>query len=149
MEDKFWNKVSIKTDDTCWEWQSYINYDGYGIYRINNKAYRVHRLAYELYHNRPIIEGMIILHSCDNRKCCNPHHLSEGTKNDNSLDMINKGRSCKGENIKTSKLKKDDVIKIRNLYNENYTYTSLATQYNVSVYTIYCIVQKKTWRHIE
>ena len=34
-----------------------------------------------------------VLHSCDNRKCCNPAHFFVGTANDNIQDMVKKGRN--------------------------------------------------------
>lgn len=38
-------------------------------------------------------KGLSLLHSCDNRKCCNVDHLSLGTHSQNMLDMITKGRA--------------------------------------------------------
>jgi hypothetical protein len=35
---------------------------------------------------------MCVLHKCDRRACVNPDHLFTGTKKDNTLDMMRKGR---------------------------------------------------------
>jgi hypothetical protein len=148
MNDTFWDKVDVKSNDECWEWKLANNKYGYGSVSINNKTYRAHRIAYELYHNRPIQEGMIILHSCDNRRCCNPNHLSEGTNKDNSKDMINKGRSLTGERNPDAKLTYQQVEDIRLKYSiGNISWNKLANEYNVSKRTIGRIINKKTWNH--
>ena len=36
------------------------------------------------------------MYSCDNRRCCNPKHLSVGTNRENALDMMRKGRGRNG-----------------------------------------------------
>lgn len=35
----------------------------------------------------------LVLHTCHNRKCVNPHHLYIGTHKDNARDMINAGHT--------------------------------------------------------
>ncbi len=39
-----------------------------------------------------IIKGMCVLHTCDYGACVNPEHLFLGTKRDNTLDSVKKGR---------------------------------------------------------
>lgn len=86
-EETFENQI-IKTD-TCWVWMGAINEQGYGQYR----GKRAHRVAFERYHKRKIKEGMCILHSCDSPPCVNPDHLREGSSQENTDDMISKGRA--------------------------------------------------------
>jgi hypothetical protein len=40
---------------------------------------------------RPIPDGMQLLHRCDNRRCTSRHHLTLGTHDDNMQDMVAKG----------------------------------------------------------
>lgn len=51
-----------------------------------------HRVMWE-YLNGPIPQGLVVMHTCDNRACCNPAHLKLGTQADNVHDMVTKGRS--------------------------------------------------------
>ena len=104
LAERFWEKVH-KTE-SCWLWTAPPrNGWGYGQIRVDGKKEYPHRLSYIL-HKGPIPKDMVILHSCDNRKCVNPDHLSVGTPADNLQDMRNKGRQNDwgrkgpGENVK-------------------------------------------------
>jgi hypothetical protein len=83
---------------------------------IKNVPKLAHRYSYELYHNRLIKDGMILLHLCDNPKCVRPDHLQEGTHKENTADMMNKGRGSVGEKVGTSKLSEAQVKEIRAKY---------------------------------
>ena len=130
MEERFWNKVNKDTSNGCWEWTACLNPTGYGKFSIYPSWSLAHRVAFELYYKRPIEEGKHLLHSCDNPKCVNPSHLSEGTNLDNVNDKIQKGRHH-------HKLTTEQVQEIRNKYSTGqYTYTKLAGEYDVAFQTI-------------
>lgn len=57
----------------------------------NGIKVRVHRLVYVALHG-PIPEDLLVLHRCDNRKCILDEHLFVGTADDNTQDMMQKGR---------------------------------------------------------
>ncbi len=75
----------------CWEWNGVLNQGGYGRIFINGKGQMAHRVSYQLVCG-PIPDGMLVLHKCDNPCCIRPEHLFLGTHQDNSDDMIRKGR---------------------------------------------------------
>lgn len=110
----FWNKCT-KLPNGCWEWTGGYTQKGYG--RTNTsilgkkRRWYAHRLAYTLIKG-PIPQGMQVMHSCDNPKCINPEHLSVGTNQDNVNDMIAKGRQCRGEAHKSTKLTDEQVRRI-------------------------------------
>lgn len=76
----------------------YKDKDGYGLRRYKGKYKGAHRIAYCEAHNIEIdlIDGKVVLHSCDNPACVNPDHLSLGTHQDNVADKVRKGRQRTG-----------------------------------------------------
>lgn len=80
----------------CWLWTGKPSAHGYGRYR----GIGAHRVALELTKGH-LGDNRCSLHECDTRMCCRPDHLFEGTKRENNLDMIAKGRHRGGGGPKT------------------------------------------------
>lgn len=81
-------------DTPCSYWDGPLDRHGYGCARYRGKIERTHRIAYMLA-NGPIPDGVLVMHRCDNRPCCNPLHLMLGTHLDNARDRESKGRGNK------------------------------------------------------
>jgi hypothetical protein len=147
MKDNLEERLIKK--DCCWEWKGGKDKDGYGQMQIStgNKLTKAHRVSWMVYKG-DIPKGIKVCHKCDNPPCCNPDHLFLGTTKDNSADMTLKGRSTRGSKNATSKLKDDDIPKIRQLISLGVTLTRIAKDFGVSVSTICEISKGKRWRHI-
>lgn len=106
---EFWSQVEVSQKWLCWPWIGRTNEGGYGII-WHEKA---HRVAYSLAKG-PIPPDALILHSCDNRPCCNPYHLRAGTAKDNAADMVARGRChfARGEKNGRAKLTDEQVAEI-------------------------------------
>lgn len=109
----------------------------------------IHRLMYELY-NGPILNGLFVLHKCDNPSCCNPDHLFLGDHIDNAKDMMKKGRGNppRGEKCVFAKLTNKEVEEIRFLRQKGVNYKVIAKQYNISDTHVHRIARKDNWKHI-
>jgi hypothetical protein len=94
-DHRFWMTLDGGSADECWPWAGALAANGYGRVRRGHKSMAAHRVAYELYWE-PVPEGLCVCHACDNPPCCNPHHLWVGTIEDNTQDMIRKGRNRNG-----------------------------------------------------
>lgn len=96
---RFWEKVAVTDPSSCWEWLGATTWWGYGHVHLYTPGPRggrkrlmlAHRLAWQL-HEGKIPPGLQVMHSCDNRRCCNPDHMTLGTNKDNVDDKMRKGR---------------------------------------------------------
>lgn len=82
---------SRRTDSGCLEWTGWRGRTGYGFTSFRGGQRPTHRLMY-MATKGPIPDGMIVLHSCDNPPCMNPHHLSLGTDAENIRQSVERNR---------------------------------------------------------
>lgn len=94
---RFWSKVDkLPIHKGCWIWTAGRGTRGYGQFSIGGRNHSSHRASYEIQYGS-IPEGLSVLHRCDNPACVNPSHLFVGTQKDNMVDMVQKGRSLRGD----------------------------------------------------
>ena len=68
----------------------------YGCFRMEPRNVRAHRWIYQYINDITLDREQYVCHRCDNPICVNPDHLWVGTAQQNSSDMVRKGRSRKG-----------------------------------------------------
>lgn len=142
---------AVDTTDvnTCWNTVLTPNGAGYGIVRAEDGRQRpMHQLAYEVFIGPR--NNLHCLHSCDNRKCCNPYHLFLGTHQDNMRDSVNKNRRHKPKGMlhPRAKLSDDDVIKMRALLKTGRRQKDISIMFGISRQTVTHINRRITWPHI-
>ena len=134
----------LKPNGDCLEWSACCFNTGYGKTWAYGKPWLTHRLALHLEGIDPT--GHFVLHSCDNRRCCNPAHLRLGTHEENMRDMVSRGRQARGSNAGTAKLTEQQVLEIRAI--RGMTQDAIAERYGVSHDSISLIINRKNWTHI-
>lgn len=155
-DDKFWCRVD-KTDG-CWNWTGAINSTGYGSVSWQNRVVCAHRLAAYLVGliDSPVAPKSkkgdgFILHTCDNRKCCNPSHFTTGTYSDNQLDAYRKSRRqpSRGALHVNAKLTPEAVRDVRLRYRAVGVIAAVAREFNVSERCVSSIIKGKTYVNVE
>lgn len=102
---RFWEKVDKNGPvpghcpevGPCWIWTAYCDRDGYGKFGIGPDVRLAHRVSYTIATSDSPPPQLGVYHKCDNPGCVNPGHFFLGTRQDNSSDMVAKGRQAKGD----------------------------------------------------
>lgn len=124
----------------------------YGTIKIAGKSYGVHRVMAKLLYGEPL-PGQVTMHSCNNRPCINPKHLSFGTVKENSDYSVLCGRNFipakSGIEHKLSKLNDEIVRQIRTRSSQGEFSNVIAKDYGVSGRTVRYVIERKTWNHVK
>lgn len=164
---RFYSKIRENPVTGCYEWVAAKNTSGYGIFRLGCYQPMVasHRVAYMLHHKIELpryVEGdpTLVLHTCDNRICCNPSHLWLGTRDDNAKDAAKKGRIVSkgvppigvGEKNGRSKITESAVALIRQTFKEHgadaYVVAFLIEKTGLSRGSIFDVILRRSWKHV-
>ena len=82
-QQRFWSKVR-RDQFGCLVWRGAMASNGYGHFRLKDKVWQAHRLAWEWAHG-PVPDGLTLDHLCRNRACVKVQHLELVTMRENIL----------------------------------------------------------------
>jgi len=138
--------VAASEDGECWPWTGSLDPKGYGVHWQSGRGTRAHRLMFAL-HFGPIPSGLVIRHSCDNRRCVRPAHLLLGTQAENVADMDRRGRRnpARGATNGKSKLTADAVLAIRA---SDLPYSRLARAFGITKGHVANVKARRVWGHL-
>ena len=122
--------------------ESINNCNSQGYPRITHKGsvHNEHRIVFSKYYGMPLdkMRGLVVRHTCDNRKCINPEHLELGTQKDNCQDKLSRGRLNGGGAPQA--VSKDKALEIQASVK---TQKQLALEYGISQPLVNKIKQRK------
>lgn len=133
-------------DVPCLEWPfAAKSRKGYGHLHAGGREYLAHRIAWSLHNQSDIPVGLMVLHSCDNPRCVNPHHLHLGTGAQNMNEAVLRGRRKLGHAHHKSKLTQAQVRRIRD--EPSVSLGRFAAEFSVSKQAIALIRKHRNWKH--
>ena len=146
---RFWSKVD--KSGQCWLWIAHRNAMGYGQLRVSGRAVLAHRFSWFLAHGAEAGD-LCVLHRCDTPACVNPSHLFLGTRTDNAIDKVRKGRQSRtgqvGSKNPVAKLTEADVATMRGLHARGHSGGSIARRFGISKTTACRVIRGDRWRHV-
>lgn len=135
---------STPAPNGCVEWDGPHNSWGYGLFWHFGIKKRAHVVSWELIHGA-MPAGLLLRHKCDNPPCIAVEHLETGTEADNKRDMVERGRSARGERHSQSKLTEESVRLIRELRLSGMMHKDIAKIVRVSAATVSDVLRGHTW----
>lgn len=134
----------------CLIWPYCKVHNGYGCINISGRKYIVSRLVCAEVNGPPPTPGHEAAHSCGNGHlgCVNPRHLRWASRAENMQEMVDQGRSCRGERHARSKLSKADVISIKAMLGK-VSQSEIAEKFGVNQSTIGRISTGEIWSWLE
>lgn len=145
--ERFWERVPNLGDDECWEFES-RSLNRYGIIEDCGIQYLAHRVSLEIALGRPLLDGAVVMHSCDNPPCVNPRHLSEGSVKENTRDASAKGRLARGERNRNSKINESIVREILDRRARGEKQLDIANYFGISQVLVSMVCLNKIWKHV-
>lgn len=155
-KDRFWSLVEILGPDDCWGWKA-GTIVGYGTLKFRGKPYRAPRVSLYLLVGSPPKGKPWAIHSCRNRGCVNPNHVSWGSPSkNNGSDKHRDGTAVVGDRNGTRRhpetrrrglenhyTKYSDVV-IKNIFRASGTQQEVADEFLVSRSYVGKIWKRKT-----
>jgi hypothetical protein len=163
--------LTIEGTNGCRVWNGKRTKSGYGVFRISDRNYLAHRVAFlEANPGCSIPKKMHVAHSCHVRLCIEPTHLSIKTPKQNHREMVDAGRHwmrSRPENIargdRNGSRTRPDVRPRGELHAEakitenivrairwsSLGASALARHFQVSPSLICAVRSRRNWSHVE
>lgn len=152
LEKRFWAKVDkngpMVLESPCWIWTG-ARSQGYGRIMVSSGRGReltefAHRLSF--FWAFGSLPAPDCRHRCHVRACVNPGHLLSGTRAQNMADMVDSGRSLRGERQPRHRLTWAQVRDARTRHANGVSARRLALECGVSERTMRQCLAGETWK---
>ena len=138
---------------SCWVWTAYVNNEGYGRLRAGLDSAKTLATHVAWFLETGKWPALCILHKCDNPSCVRFSHMFQGTRRDNSDDMMAKGRNNQpcGEAHPSHIVTAKQIRRIRAMWaTGKYQQRELAKRFGfASKSSIAFIVNGEQWRSVK
>lgn len=132
--------------DECLTWPFSGTWTGYGQVGVNGKIEKAHRVMCKLAHGEPPTSGHHAAHSCRNRRCVNPKHLSWKTPRENLLDRRKDGALTRKRWNNKGTLTPAQVLKIKSLKGKK-NQREIGAMFGISYQHVSVVQNNKLRRH--
>lgn len=153
LAEKFEARVIRGAPDACWPIEGAKGNPAGHVHISTGSAVKppyirvyAHVYAWEQAHGRFKPAGTVVMHTCDNPRCCNPAHLQLGTQRENILDSIDKGRY---NAFGRQKLNATKVHEIRAMAKAGELQRVIAAKFGIARHSVSAIVNNRSWQHLE
>lgn len=131
----------------CWNWTGKRTHSGYGVFWLNGKSHRAHRVSLEWAIGEAPADKPYALHSCDNRLCVNPDHLRWGDAMENFEDRELRKGPVVGEAIATARITTEVADSILRMRIDGLRLKEIAEQLSLPKTLVENVYTGSSWKH--
>lgn len=146
IEEEFWSRVDTSPGQgpkgECHHWTGSIDVYGYGRLKRDGKYTKATHLALR-FAGRPLEDGQMACHTCDNPPCVREGHLIPETQKWNMQDKAAKGRQPSGALHHKAKLTAEQAAAIRL---DQRPIAVIAAEYGITGGNVSAIRTGRTWK---
>jgi hypothetical protein len=146
---RFNAKVTRGEPTECWNWAGALR-NGYGAIKHRGHVLGSHVVAYRIAKGE-VAADQCVKHSCDNRMCCNPDHLTAGTYGENVREMFDRRSVNTSQGIKSyCAVLNDEIVALARALNmvRGYGCGSLSRVIDRNKNTLKGVICNYTWKHL-
>ena len=152
LQRRFFAKVA--QGETCQLWVGSFSPQGYGKFKLDGIAFDAHVVSWRIANGGiPVPVGMCVMHSCNNRRCVNPSHLSIGSEKENMQHaaLCHRIKTRRGEHCANAVLTEEIVRQVRGQKKANPAtgVRKIAKRLGVSYDAIRRVIEGRTWKHVK
>jgi hypothetical protein len=138
-------RASVFRKNGCWNFIGRPKTQkGYRTMRVSGApTSSAHRLSYFAFKGELPSPSVVVLHACDNARCCNPKHLSLGSHQDNMDE-----RSARGRTARNFSLSDVQALEARRKSKSGWCADRIADYFDVSSDTIKRLLTRETYQHV-
>lgn len=133
--------------DDCILWPFGTDQTGYGQMKAEGERWIASHFMCRKAHGEPPSPIHQSAHSCGNRPCINPNHLSWKTPKENDADKIVHGTALRGERNPFAKVTESDVREMRRLAGR-LSLEELSDRYGITASRVNAIIKRIGWKHV-
>lgn len=137
---RIFSKTKVNERTGCWEYQGHLK-NGYAWVSAFGKPQLAHRIVLRFKTNGSP-KGMECCHSCDNRSCLNPGHLSWGTRQQNQKEKALRGRAARRA------VSDEAILEMRKMRSDGKKLIEIGKKFNCSMQYVSDVCLRKRRVHV-
>ena len=153
LNDRLYGRSTCDPMTGCWIWNGCVSRTGYGKIKVAKECFDVHVVSWRLANGGISVPvGLLVMHTCGNRKCINPDHLQVGDTRENMRQAAEAGflGLSRGDDRHNAVLTEEIVRVVRGMYvRRRVGAFRIAAELGLKPSCVQEVLSGRNWKHVQ